>query len=155
MRAHLVLATVAGLIGLFGAAVGAQRPVASDELDDVIKQLVVRIDTELEFGSGIILGTSPDTIYIATANHVVRRGPREAERVTVKFYGQEDKPIAARLLPNRDDALDLAVVSVSPVKTCHSILAALPFDRLGDLDALGRGDPIYLFSAIRTDCHGA
>jgi alpha-tubulin suppressor-like RCC1 family protein len=143
MRAHRVLAAAAGLIGLLGAA-APQRPATDEQQDDATRQLVVRIDTELEFGSGIILGASPDTIYIATANHVVRRGPREAERVAVKFYGQDDKPIAATLLPTRDDALDLAVVGVSPIKSLPFDPAALPFDRLGDLEALGRGDPIYL-----------
>jgi alpha-tubulin suppressor-like RCC1 family protein len=139
------LAVAAGLFGLLGAVgAGAQRPAPAEEPEGMIKQLVVRIDADLEYGSGIILGASPDSIYIATADHVVRRGPRAAERVTVKFYGQENTPVAATLLPHRDGTLDIAVVSVSPLKGIPLDPAALPYDRLGNMEALGRGDPIYL-----------
>jgi alpha-tubulin suppressor-like RCC1 family protein len=144
MRVHHDLAIVAALCALVGATgVLAQRSMLAEAPDEVIKQLIVRIDADLEYGSGIILGSSSDSLYIATADHVVRRG-RTAERVTVKFYGGENTPIAAKLLPDRDQTLDLAVLSVSPIKGLPFDPAALPFDRLGNLDALGRGDALYL-----------
>ena len=145
MRVHHKRAIVAGLFALVGASGAlAQRSMLVEEQDEVVKQLVVRIDADLEYGSGIILGSSSDSIYIATADHVLRRGPRTAERVTVKFYGHEDTPIAATLPPNRDETLDLAVLSVSRNNGLPLDPATLPFDRLGNIGALSRGDALYL-----------
>jgi alpha-tubulin suppressor-like RCC1 family protein len=103
----------------------------------------VRVDADSEYGSGIILGASSDSLYIATADHVVRKG-RTAERITVKFYDHENTPVAATLLPDHDGTLDLAVLSVGPIKSLPIDPAVLPFDRLGNLEGLGRGDALYL-----------
>jgi alpha-tubulin suppressor-like RCC1 family protein len=145
MNVHHNLGIGAALVALAAATgVFAQRSTPAEDSDDVVKQLIVRIDADSEYGSGIILGSSADSLYIATADHVVRRGPRAAERVTVKFYGHENTPVAAKLLPNRDETLDLTVLSVSPIKGLPLEPAALPFDRLGNMDGLGRGDALYL-----------
>jgi hypothetical protein len=122
----------------------AQLETRSQAPEERIKRLVVRLDSDLEFGAGLILGASSDTLYIATANHVVRRGGREAQRLEVQFHGRSGKPVAAKLLPQRDDALDLAVLSVSGLKDIPLDPASLPFDRLGDPRVLERGDPIFL-----------
>jgi S1-C subfamily serine protease len=135
------LAFAAGLIG--GDDASAQADVPADP-DDSIKQLVVRIDTDIGFGSGIIVGSRADTLFIATANHVVRRGERAAERVEVRFYGAQDRPVSATLLSNADDSLDLAVVGVSGLGAIPLDPSAIPYGQLGDLQALDRGDPIFL-----------
>ena len=43
------------------------------------------IDGESHIGAGIIFSVEDDKIYIATANHVVRRGSSEAKSVKVKL----------------------------------------------------------------------
>jgi alpha-tubulin suppressor-like RCC1 family protein len=123
---------------------GAQRTTQSQAPEETIQQLIVRIDADLEFGAGIIVGANADILYIATANHVVRRGTREAQRVVVQFRGGAGHPTPAKLLPNRDEALDLAVLSVSGLKDIPIDPGSLPFDRLGDPQALNRGDPVFL-----------
>jgi alpha-tubulin suppressor-like RCC1 family protein/S1-C subfamily serine protease len=135
------LAFVAGLIG--GDDASAQANVPADP-DDSIKQLVVRIDTDIGFGSGIIVGSRADTLFIATANHVVRRGERAAERVEVRFYGAQDRPVNATLLSDADDSLDLAVLGVSGLGAIPLDPSAIPYGQLGDLQTLDRGDPIFL-----------
>jgi alpha-tubulin suppressor-like RCC1 family protein len=138
-------------IGLLGAlalwdvpGLSAQPSSQAQDAEDAINQLIVRIDTDLEFGAGIIFSIGPDIVHIATANHVVRRGPREAERVELQFRGRPGKPVLAKLLSHRDETLDLAVLSVTGLKNLALDPAALPFDRLGDPQSLSRGDPLFL-----------
>jgi alpha-tubulin suppressor-like RCC1 family protein/S1-C subfamily serine protease len=156
-RRYLLFALAFGMGGTTRAH--AQENLRLQDPEETVRQLVVRVESEVGFGSGIIVGTRSDTLFIVTANHVVRRGPVGADSVDVRFRWQPDGSVRATLLPNADDSLDLALLVVSPLSSVPPDPGAragragidirfdggaLPFDRLGDLDALGRGDPIYL-----------
>ena len=115
------------------------------------KRLIVMIDGKFQdrqaIGAGIIVGSGADRLYIATANHVVRQGPRtrpqklEQVRVRLKFLpGQE---IEAEVLSAFDRNLDLAVLSVKGVKELAIPVDEIPFHRLGEADGLKRGDEVY------------
>ena len=91
-------------------------------------------------GAGILFGQEDGRIYIATANHVVRRGSFSAESLNVRFRSHPDNPIAAELLPHADRDLDLAVLRV---ETQTIPLGTIPFRRLGEPTALNRGDAVY------------
>ena len=85
-------------------------------------------------GAGVIFGATPDRLYVATANHVVRRGrgPQATQRIEnleVKLNWLPGEWAAGQLLDDVDAELDLAVLSV---KTPRGPLAGnQPFARLG------------------------
>jgi hypothetical protein len=148
-RSRLVLATVrmlAGLCLLIGVA--SPRPGYPNEAEESIKQLVVMVEAKRagveHLGSGIIFGMGPDRLYIVTADHVVRPRRQEPEEVYIRYRWGPDERVKAQLLESRDAALDVAVLSVSGLKDLASRYEGLPFDRLGDPDALRRGDALYL-----------
>src|SRR5437868_3941083 len=83
------------------------------QTDEVANRLVVMIKAGSSVGAGIICGLDGKGVYIATADHVIRPG-MDAERVTVKFYNQPDREVAAEVLAQRDPDLDIAVIRVPP-----------------------------------------
>ena len=129
------------------AAAGLQ---IAEEVEEEIKKLVVMIEAKLagepSLGSGIIVGIRADSLYLATANHVVRRGARETEEIKLWFRWLPDRPVTARLLQHRDaDAgMDLAVVEVTGLQEVAADAGALPFDHVGNLNLLQRGAALYL-----------
>ena len=129
------------------AAAGLQT---AGETEEEMKKLVVMIEARLagesSVGAGIIVGIRADNLYIATANHVVRRGALEAEEVKIRFRWLSDRPGKARLLQHRDSdtEMDLAVLDVTGLQALAVDAGALPFDRLGNLHLLQRGDALYL-----------
>lgn len=117
---------------------------------DQTKQLVVMIEGELDgapsAGAGIIFGRAADRFYIATANHVVRRGGREAQSVRVLLTGLTDRWLDARLTPHADPSppgLDLAVLTVSGLQHGTVDVCGLAVDRLGRPDSVQRGLAVY------------
>lgn len=80
------------------------------------KQLVVMLRGKLGAspvaGAGVILGVANDRLYIATANHVVRQGPHEAEELELQLQWLPGEWVSARLLDHVDRDLDLAVLVV-------------------------------------------
>ena len=66
-------------------------------------------------GAGIAVGRRRDELFVVTANHVVRRGPQEAGNLRVTLRRSRATPRQARLLPQFDTALDVAVLSVAGV----------------------------------------
>lgn len=134
-----------GAIGLAHATtLSAQASFQAMAAEDTIKQLVVRIDANQGFGSGIIFSTGPNVVYIATTNHVVRKGASEAQRIEVQFRSRPDQRVPGKLSPHYNGALDLAVIIVAGIESLGFDSAQLPFDRLGDPRALERGDPLFL-----------
>src|SRR5215831_13296172 len=99
------------------------------------KQMTVMINATIDGdtrpGAGIIFGLTKDQIYIATANHLVRRGLSKASDIQVEFKWLPGQPIAAQLLTYYDDrALDLAVIAVDGAKA-RVAQVHLPLERLG------------------------
>jgi regulator of sirC expression with transglutaminase-like and TPR domain len=112
------------------------------------QQLVVMIrgtmTGESVIGAGVIFGATQDRLYVATANHVVRRGcgPQAAQRIEnleVKLHWLPGEWAAGQMLDDMDADLDLAVLSV---KTARGPLAgSQSFARLGR--PAGRKDGVY------------
>ena len=94
-------------------------------------------------GAGIIVGVGSDRLYIATANHAVRRGTQEAQKLRVRLRMMPGEWFDARLLDDRDGDVDLAAPSVVGVKQRGIPVDVLPFGRLGDPGVLKRGDEVY------------
>jgi S1-C subfamily serine protease len=113
---------------------------------DPARQLVVmiegRLGGEVTTGSGIVFGAQAGRLYIATANHVVRRGAAEAQELTVRFWTLPGERLPAKLLLHADRGLDLAVLSVETSGEGSLEPGSFPFDRLGDAGVLERGDPV-------------
>jgi Tol biopolymer transport system component len=115
-----------------------------DKESEEATQLIVMISGQLAgaptSGAGIIVAYEDGRLYIATANHVVRRGPFSAESLHVQLRSQPGNQVAAQLLPHVDRDLDLAVLRVDmqaiPLRT-------IPFRQLGEATALNRGDAVY------------
>ncbi len=123
-------------------------PQAADPLRQDIKRLIVRIETtfpdRVSYGAGIVVGSENDQVYIITANHVVRDGDQQGQKVLVEFYSLQGKPLTASLANHFDLGHDLAVVSVPNAKAQGIDVNAFPFDRVGDPALLSRGDPVFL-----------
>lgn len=119
--------------------------------EDTIKQLVVMLSTEWrnpqasQSGAGIIVGYRDGRIYIATANHLVRRPDSDASlvdanKVSVQFRWLPGELREAKILSDSIPDLDLAMVVVPGM----DIPAVVKFDKLGDPTSLRRNDSVYL-----------
>ena len=109
---------------LFMAAALAQDQINEEALGKT-KQLTVMINATIDGdtrpGAGIIFGLTNNQVYIATANHLVRRGLSKASEIQVEFQWLPGQPLPAQLLTYYDDrALDLAVIVVDGVQSAHS-----------------------------------
>ena len=146
MKRCVGLVTTCILVVLYPREVA--HPQAPDPLREDIKRLIVRIDAKLEnketYGTGIVVGTENDQVYIITANHVVRDGARPGQDVRVTLRSLREKPLPAKLASHFDVGHDLAVLSVPNAKAHGIEMNAFPFDRVGDPAALMRGDPVFL-----------
>ncbi len=91
-----------------------------------------------ELGTGIVLTSSPDKIWILTALHVVR----EARSVDIMFYSTRPTRYRASILARRSDSLDLALLEVSSQPTAKVPLT-FPAYKFLQNSALHLGDPIY------------
>jgi S1-C subfamily serine protease len=84
--------------------------------EEPLKHLVVMIqsfmDDRASNGAGIIFGRQGSRLYIVTANHVVRMGVQQAQRVRVQFKWVPGEWWDARVLEHEDRDLDIAVLSV-------------------------------------------
>ncbi|MEE8587464.1 MAG: SUMF1/EgtB/PvdO family nonheme iron enzyme [Acidobacteriota bacterium] len=74
------------------------------------------IDAEIggvpTFGAGIIFAHTRNRLYLATANHVVRKGLKDAQDLRLRFLSLPGEPVEAKLLEDRDADLDLAVLAL-------------------------------------------
>jgi hypothetical protein len=101
-----------------------------------------RFEGTSSFGAGIVIGARAGRIYIATANHVVRSGPREATDIKVQFHFLPGEKFDARLLSSKNTDLDIAVLSVaSTAKQVPENL--INFRTLGNPKNLQRGSEVY------------
>jgi tetratricopeptide (TPR) repeat protein len=70
-------------------------------------------------GAGIVVGGDKERLYVATANHLVRRGSAVAQNLQITLERHEgNSPRLSRpatLLPAFDQQLDLAVLSIADI----------------------------------------
>ena len=114
---------------------------------DEAKRLIVMIEGKMQgakvIGAGIIIGSHADRLYIATANHVVRRGTKRLEQVRVRLKLLPGQEVEAEVLSDFDRNLDLAVLSVKGVKALAIPVDEIPFQLLGPAAGLKRGDEVF------------
>ena len=112
--------------------------------DSETLQMVVMLRGRLEavefVGAGVIVGIQNDRLYVATANHVVRRAANEAEDLEVLLRWLPGEWLPARLLSDVDRNLDLAVVGVDNAD--ELAIPRLKWDILGDPVELRPGDEV-------------
>ena len=101
-------------------------------------QLIVMLDVDYgdtpEFGAGIVFGRDRNRILIATAYHVVHRGPTQPARIRVRFRTMRETPVDATVLRHgTPDEMDLAVLSVDMPASRGFNFCAMPFARLGNV----------------------
>jgi len=144
------IAAMIGVASQTGAKVlaGQRQPAPDISPEEKIKPLIVMLTAkfsdpdEERFGAGIIFGLGNDRIYIATANHLVRKGHQEAQSLRVRFKRLPVEEIEAKLLKDADPDLDLAVLAVANLARLGKLPFG-PFDQLGDPSSLKRGDSLY------------
>lgn len=130
-----------------GLAWGASVIIAQDRQrsEDSIKPLVVMLDVKIagsdDYGAGIIASVISNRIYIATANHVVRKDGKEADSINVGFSWLPGETRPARLLATYDNQLDLAVILVD--NAGELAIPPLPFAHIALASSLKRGDSVY------------
>jgi ankyrin repeat protein len=95
------------------------------------------------FGSGIIFAREKDRVYLVTANHVVRSGGVEANDLQIRFKPWPDKTLKAKLLPQSDRDLDLAVLAVEDPAGQGVGVCKWSLDRLADPARVKRGDDVF------------
>lgn len=86
------------------------------ERSELAQKLIVKITSESNFGAGIVVGQIGDIVFVTTANHVVRRGAKEAQNLKVEFNFWPEE-IEAKLLKHYDKELDVAVLLVNLQKS--------------------------------------
>ncbi|MGH2608683.1 MAG: S1 family peptidase [Tepidiformaceae bacterium] len=162
MTRHRVLglATACGLLAGPADPVGAQATDAQARnlAPEPARQLVVQVlsyfgtTREPEVGAGIIVASTSRFLYIATAGHVVRRGPTRVRDVRVVFPAARSDSVRATLHANVDTLLDLAVLSVPYGSVKASVRTALEFDRRGAVRSLKSGDPVSPVGCPKWKC---
>jgi tetratricopeptide (TPR) repeat protein len=133
-ESRYTIAAVAGVLCLLCIASAYAVAESEDMAHEDIKQLVVMVDAlladEKQYGAGIIFGVGSDSLYIATANHVVRSGLNQARDIRVRFYWSPDREASAKLLRTRDAHLDLAVLRVDGLAAINFQQEFMPFERV-------------------------
>lgn len=120
----------------------------AESREDEVKPLLVMIKAQWEDraqdppqnGAGIIFGHQSGRLYIATANHVVRYGPREAKKIDLLLKWLPGETRTAALTRHFDSALDLAVLIITGAPDLA--VPALPFNALGNSGSLTRRGPV-------------
>ena len=141
---------VCGLLVADGPAASSQGARAGEEeAESLVVMIQAKLAGEDSVGAGIVVGAGADVLYIATANHVVRRGAQEAQGIQVEFW-RLGKPARATLTKHFDASLDLAVLSVAGLKQQGIDAGLVPFRRMGDASALQRGEGVYSLGNARS-----
>jgi ankyrin repeat protein len=137
IRRRFALAWLAIVVTVAPAAA-----ITEQQLEDSL-QIVVMIRAVLNgddaTGAGIIVGRDRDSVFIATAGHVVGRGDVAAERVEVMFRGNGGAWVPAVVLDRSDAQFDLAVLRVRTA----SDPCAVHLERSTEPTSLTRNASVY------------
>jgi cytolethal distending toxin subunit A len=119
---------------------------SNEQAGELAQRLVVMIDgkfgDESTIGAGIIFDKRQDSLYIVTANHVVRHGTTDAGDIRVRLLMLPGQRLPAKLLDAFNDQ-DLAVLRVEGLSAFQPDLASLRLDRLGDVEAVKNHDEVF------------
>jgi hypothetical protein len=114
-----------------------------NEANGLVVMVTGKLGAQDSFGSGIICGFRQHTIYIATADHVVRNGLTEIAELQVEIWSRRGIPMAATLLADRDTDHDLAVLAVDADPRALGLPSATALSlRFGTSATLHHGDKV-------------
>jgi Trypsin-like peptidase domain len=103
MKKSLVISIL--LLNLFLATVAFSQ--GQDDIER-LKRSIVRIETPTESGTGIIVGTSDNEVFILTAYHVVEK----AQDIKVSFFDNKYLDFPATIYHKYEERSDFAVIRV-------------------------------------------
>jgi len=115
-------------------------PEAEEEVKRLVPMVECRIEGDQASGAGIAFGSRKDTVYVATAEHVVRPCRQPGGTVVLRFRNHPSVQVPARISAHSDAELDLTVLEAD---VAQGSSLDLPFDRLGDPASLVRGSRVY------------
>jgi len=132
-----------GVLAMLAAGCGGAfaQPSGEDRIKPLLVMISAQFDNASKDGAGIIIDHNVGRLYVVTANHVVREGPREAKSVKVRFHWLPGESFEAKLADNFDVSLDVAVLVVADAARLH--IPALPFEALGDTTQLRREHRVH------------
>jgi len=155
----LVVAACLGLGAAGPARAQVPRTAPGEALALIVKVVATFASGDVQPGSGIVVGASADSLYIATACHVVATPRDTATEVRVSFAGDSLNPLRATLR-NRAErcpspaSLDLAVLALPRAAARRVDVRLLAFDRRGEARALRLGDPVRAIGCPLEECWG-
>ncbi len=126
----------------------APRPRGPEQWDssrvgyNVLKRGVVKIIAHKsgkvkDTGAGIVASLEKNIVLVLTAHHVVEG----AQTIEVVFFDKQYEKFQGRRFEKYDEDLDIAVITVEPVKGRH-IPTDLPGFTLGDISKLREGEKV-------------
>jgi formylglycine-generating enzyme required for sulfatase activity len=95
-----------------------------------------------QYGAAIVVGRADGHVYLATAEHVAFPSHLPPTRVDVRFRFLPDRRFPAAALPNRDEALDLAVLRVAETAELAQALDRVNFGRVRPPEVLLADDKL-------------
>ena len=110
---------------------------------NVVVAIVSRLGDTDVFGGGLISGYKDGRVYIATANHIVRRGPDQAAHIEIVIKRLPERRIKAILLERFDHGLDLAVLAISVRDADVVDPTRLPQGFARDAQFVSHGEALY------------
>jgi len=144
--AILVVGALSGSISsvVFVPDARAQGGTAREAANRLVVVVQARLDGAPVLGGGIIFGMNADRIYVLTANHLMRKGPTDAENVTVEIMALPGEQIKAELLWNTDSALDVAVLMIRNVAAQGIPVGTIPLNTVRVTTSVETGDSVFL-----------
>jgi formylglycine-generating enzyme required for sulfatase activity len=124
----------------------------------LIVMLSVRSGEAQTVGAGIIVGFDAQSLYVATADHVIFDADewepdRKPDEIVASFRLRSGsiRDAQAEALPTRNRALDLAVLRVPMDADFRAFVEALPFKRTRTPEALRRQQEINILATRLND----
>jgi hypothetical protein len=155
----------AALFCLMASSVLVSQPLVAQEVAGVpqrdhvpsnARQMVVRVnvltpvgDTALNVGSGVIVRTDRDSVYVVTAAHVI--GEHERVRVELGFSGDPNRRVPASLRP-QTSALDIRVLTVDRKHLQGWWSEPNLSGRMGDPQRLKAGSAVWPLGCPNEQC---
>lgn len=135
----------AALMTLASQSTAQERASDASQHDptNVVVAIVSRLGEIDVFGGGLISGYKDGRVYIATANHIVRRGPDQAAHIEIVVKRLPERRIKATLLERFDPGLDLAVLAISVRDADVLDPTRLPQGFARDAQFVSHGDALY------------
>jgi len=133
-------------LGLYLLTTALTSPLFAQE-EERVKPLLVMLtakfdDGDPQQGAGIIFAHRNNRLYVATALHVVRKGPNVAKEILAQVRWMTGEAFVAGPVMHADPSLDLAVLIVDSTKL--NVPNKLPFEGIArKAQTLKRRDDVF------------